>query len=225
MADKRTRLTREQVLAAGVELADAVGIDGVTMRKLGQALCVEAMSLYHHVANKEQLLDGMTDLVYTEIQLPQDTDWRTAMQVRAHSLRDTLNRHPWALRLVGSRTSPGDATVRHHDAVLGTLRRAGFPLALAAHAFSVLDAYIYGFAVQEQALPFDSEEAPTELATAILAQFPTNQYPYLAELTARYAEDTGYAYVQEFTFGLDLILDGLERALAVGAPPYTPARE
>ncbi|RLK58488.1 TetR family transcriptional regulator [Actinokineospora cianjurensis] len=225
MVEKRTRLSRDQVLAAGVELADAVGIEALTMRKLGDALDVRAMSLYHHVANKEQLLDGMTDLVFAEIDLLDDTDWRTSMRVRAFSARAAMGRHPWALRLMGSRTTPGEATVRHHDAVLGVLRRAGFPLTLAAHAFSVLDAYIYGFAVQEQSLPFDTEEAPTELAQAILAQFPTDRYPYLAELTARYLEDHDYNYAQEFTYGLDLILDGLERALAVGAAAYTPARE
>ncbi|MBM7774448.1 AcrR family transcriptional regulator [Actinokineospora baliensis] len=225
MAEKRIRLTRDQVLAAAVRLADADGIEGLTMRKLGRALGVEAMSLYHHVANKDQLLDGITDLVYAEIGPPADTGWRDAMRTRAFAVRAAMARHPWALRLVGSRPAPGLATMHHHDAVLGVLRRAGFSLALAAHAFSLLDAYIYGFATQEQSLPFDSGESPTELAQEILAHFPTDQFPYLAEMTARYVQDTDYTYAQEFDYGLDLILDGLERALAVGGPTYTPGGE
>ncbi|GAA3001424.1 TetR/AcrR family transcriptional regulator [Actinokineospora diospyrosa] len=224
MAEKRIRITRDQVLAAAIGLADTDGIEGLTMRKLGRAIGVEAMSLYHHVANKDRLLDAMTDLVFAEIDLPTDTDWRTCMRTRAYSVRAVMGRHPWALRLVGSRTSPGLATVAHHDAVLGVLRRDGFSVALAAHAFSVLDAFIYGFAVQEQSLPFDTEEPPTELAQEILSQFPTDQFPHLAEMTARYLEDNEYNYAQEFTYGLDLILDGLERALAVGGPTYTPER-
>ena len=208
----RTPLTRDRVLLTAVALADASGIASLSMRKLGDALGVEAMSLYNHVANKDELLDGMVDLVFAEIDLPPDAGWKAAMRQRAVSARHTLARHPWAIGLMESRTSPGPATLRHHDAVLGSLRSAGFSLALAAHAFSVLDSYIYGFALQEANLPFGTAEETAEVAQMILAQFPTDEYPHLAELTVGHVLQPGYDYGNEFEFGLDLILDGLERA-------------
>src|SRR5947207_1610054 len=160
-----TGLSRERVLRAAVRYADRSGIAALSMRKLGEALGVEAMSLYNHVANKAELLDGMVDLIFSEIELPMDgTDWRAAMRVRAVSARQALRRHRWAIGLMESRSSPGPATLRHHDRVLGILRGAGFPVAMAAHAFSVLDSYIYGFALQEAALPFETGEQTAELA-------------------------------------------------------------
>jgi hypothetical protein len=174
---------------------------------------VEAMSLYKHVANKDDLIDGMTDAVFAEIELPSGTtDWRTAMRERAVSVRAALSRHPWATPLMQSRTSPGPATMRHHDTVIGTLRTAGFSVALTAHAFSALDSYIYGFALQQRSLPFETGEQTAELAEAILAQFPAGAYPHLAELTVQHVLQPGYDYGDEFEFGLDLVLDGLERA-------------
>jgi AcrR family transcriptional regulator len=208
----RTPLTRERVLQAAVALADDSGIESLTMRKLGQALGVEAMSLYHHVANKDALLDGMVDLVFGEIEFPAaGADWKTAMRQRAISARAALRRHPWAVALMESRRTPGPANLGHHDAVLGCLRQAGFPVALAAHAYSLLDAYIYGFALQEATLPFDTPEQTTELAQEILAGFPADAYPHLAELAVQHVLQPGYDYGDEFQFGLDLILDGLER--------------
>src|ERR1700733_4364603 len=142
------------------------------MRKLGEAVGVEAMSLYNHVANKDDLLDGMIDLVFGEIDLPPDDgSWKIAMRQRANSVRTALTRHRWAIGLMESRSSPGPATLRHHDAVLGCLRDAGFPVALAAHAYAVLDSYIYGFALQEASLPFDTGDETAELAQAMLAEF------------------------------------------------------
>ena len=176
--EPRTRLTRDRVVLAAVALADAGGIESLTMRKLGERLGVEAMSLYKHVANKEDLLDGMIDAVFGEIELPSDTDWRAAMRVRAFSIREVMARHPWAVGQMESRTAPGPATLRHHDTVLRTLREAGFSIELTAHAFSALDSYIYGFALQERSLPF-----------------------------------RGYRHGDEYAFGLELILDGLQRAL------------
>ncbi len=208
----RSRLTRERVLRAAVALADDEGIELLSMRRLGGALGVEAMSLYHHVANKTELLNAMVDIVFGEIALPSDaTDWRTAMRERALSAREVLSRHPWAIALMDSRATPGPATLRHHDTVIGTLRGAGFSVAMTAHAFSALDAYTYGFALQEQALPFDTGEETAELAQAILAQFPADEYPHLAELTAEHVLQPGYDYGDEFEFGLELILDGLAR--------------
>ena len=183
------------------------------MRKLGEALRVEAMSLYNHVANKEDLLDGMIDLVFAEIELPSDADgWRTAMRRRAVSARRTLSQHRWAIGLMESRRSPGAATLRHHDAVIGCLRNDGFSVALAAHAFSALDSYIYGFALQERGLPFDTPQETAELAQAMLDQFPADEYPHLAELTVEHILQPGYDFGDEYEYGLDLILDGLERA-------------
>jgi len=208
----RIPLTRERVLHAAVALADASGSETLSMRKLGEALGVEAMSLYNHVANKEDLLDGMIDVVFAEIDLPTGwADWRAAMRQRAISARQVLSRHGWAIGLMESRSSPGRATLRHHDAVIGCLRDAGFSIELAAHAFSVLDSYIYGFALQERSLPFPTPEQTAGLAQDILASFPADRYPHLAELTARHVLQPGYDYGDEFEFGLDLILDGLER--------------
>ena len=209
----RTTLTRDAVLAAAVALADEHGIASVTMRRLGEAVGVEAMSLYNHVANKEDLLDGMVDVVFGEIDLPtDDTDWRTAMRERARSVRRVLSRHRWAIGLMETRTSPGPATLRHHDAVIGCLRHAGFTVRLAAHAFSALDSYIYGFALQERNLPFDTPEETAELARDLLTALPADTYPHLAELTAEHVLRPGYDYGDEYEFGLRLLLDGLERA-------------
>jgi AcrR family transcriptional regulator len=212
-AEPRIPLSRDRVLPAAVAFADEYGIGSLSMRKLGEALGVEAMSLYNHVANKDELLDGMVDLVFSEIDLPRaGADWKTAMRRRAVSARQALSRHPWAIGLMGSRISPGPATLRHHDAVIGSLRAAGFSIELAAHAFSLLDSYIYGFALQEASLPFDTPEETTELAQVILAQFPAEAYPHLTELTVEHVFQPSYDYGAEYEFGLDLILDGLERA-------------
>ncbi len=214
----RVPLTRERALQAAVALADSRGIEAVTMRGLARDLGVEAMSLYHHVANKDDILDGMVDLVFSEVQLPEPgTAWRPAMSDRALSVRAALTRHPWALALMESRTSPGAATLAHHNAVLGCLRQAGFSVEMAAHAFSLLDAYIYGFVLQEVTLPFDEATSTEEMAGLVgpmLDAFPSDQYPYLEELTAQHVLKVGYSYGKEFRFGLDLILDGLEAAQA-----------
>ena len=212
---RRAPLTRERVLAAAIDLADRDGIASLSMRKLAQELGVEAMSLYHHVANKDAILDGLIDLVFGEIDLPVgEADWKAAMRRRAISAREVLRRHPWATGLMESRSTPGPATLRHHDAVLGILRNAGFPLELAAHAYSLLDSYIYGFALQETSLPFNTPEETAEVAQAMMAEFPTDAYPHLTEIAVEHVLQPGYSYASEYLFGLDLILDGLEQALA-----------
>jgi AcrR family transcriptional regulator len=212
-AVRRPPLSRDQVLRAAVGLADEVGIGALSMRKLGQVLGVEAMSLYNHVASKGDLLDGMADVVFSEIGLPAgDVGWKPAMRQRAISAREALARHCWAIGLMESRRSPGPATLRHHDAVLGCLRGAGFSLEMTAHAYSVLDSYIYGFALQEASLPFDSAEETPELAQEIAGQLPAGEYPHLTELAMGHVLQAGYRYGDEFEIGLDLILDGLERA-------------
>jgi AcrR family transcriptional regulator len=209
----RGRLSRDQVLRAAVALADASGIESLTMRKLGAELGVEAMSLYHHVAGKDDLLDGMVDAVFAEIGLPAaGADWRTAMRERAISARAALSRHRWAIGLMESRATPGPATLRHHDAVIATLRQAGFSIALAAHAFSALDSYIYGFALQEASLPFADGAETAQVTQMIMARFGSGEYPHLTEMAVEHILRPGYDYGDEFEFGLDLILDGLERA-------------
>jgi AcrR family transcriptional regulator len=206
-------LRRDQVLRAAIALADRGGIEALSMRKLGQVLGVEAMSLYNHVASKSDLLDGMIDIVFSEIGLPaDDTGWKTAMRQRAISAREVLGRHRWAIGLMESRRSPGPATLRHHDAVLGCLRRAGFPVEMTAHAYSLLDSYIYGFALQEASLPFDTAEETAQVAQQIARRMPAGEYPYLAELATEHVLRPGYRYGDEFEIGLALILDALERA-------------
>jgi hypothetical protein len=177
------------------------------------------MSLYKHVASKGALLDGMIDLVFSEIGLPpRGADWKTAMRGRAVSARQALSRHRWAIDLMESRSTPGPATLRHHDAVIGCLREAGFPVPLAAHAFSVLDSYIYGFSLQEANLPFDTREQTADLARTIMTQFTPDDYPHLTELTREHVLQPGYDYGNEYEFGLDLILDGLERIRCTAQP-------
>ena len=207
----RAPLTRERVLFAALAMADRDGLEAVTMRRLGQELGVEAMSLYNHVANKDDMLDGLVDLVFAEIVLPDDTsDWKTSMRGRAISAHEALLRHPWATSRMQSRTRPGPATLRHHDFVLGSLRRAGFTVVMAAHAFSVIDGYVYGFALQQVNLPLQSREQTAEVGESILRQL-RGAYPHLAEMITDHAMKPGYDYAEEFEFGLDLILDGLER--------------
>jgi AcrR family transcriptional regulator len=217
-AAPRTPLSRQRVLGAAVALADRGGVGSLSMRKLAQELGVEAMSLYHHVANKDDILDGIVDVVFGEIELPSgQADWKAAMRGRAISAREALRRHPWATALMESRSTPGPANMRHHDAVLGILRSAGFSVELAAHAYSLLDAYIYGFALQETSLPFHTPEETAEVAQMIMAEFPADQYPHLAEIAVEHVLRPGYDYGDEYAFGLDLILDGLDRALGSAA--------
>lgn len=214
--ERRTPLSRERVLRAAVDLADKGGVESLSMRKLAQELGVEAMSLYRHVRNKGDIVDGMVDIVFGEVGLPpQGADWKTAMRRRATSAREVLARHPWAIGLMESRSTPGAATLQHHDAVLGCLRQAGFSIALAAHAYSILDSYIYGFALEQASLPFQTSNKAVEVADSIRRQFPADAYPYLTELTVEHVLQPGYDYADEFEFGLDLILDGLERIATI----------
>lgn len=214
-AQQRAPLSRERVILEGVALADENGIGTLTMRRLADRLQVEPMSLYHHVANKDEILDGMVDVVFREIELPREgAEWKTAMRDRASSARDALRRHPWAIGRMESRANPGPATLRHHDAVIGCLRAGGFSVELTAHAFSAIDSYLYGFAMQELNLPFHTPAETAAMAETFLEQFPVTEFKHLAELTTEHVMLPGYDYGDEFEFGLALILDGLERARA-----------
>jgi AcrR family transcriptional regulator len=210
----RGTLTREAVLRAAVDLADAERIEALSMRSLAKHLGVEAMSLYHHVSNKEDILDGMVDLVFAEIHQPLiGGPWREEMHARSVSGREVLTRHPWAVGLMDSRRVPGMQSLRHHDAVIGCLREAGFSLALVAHAFALLDAHLYGFMVQELSLPFTGPDDLAELADEIVAAIPVDELPHFAAFTRDYALQPGYSFGDEFEIGLDLILDALARQL------------
>jgi len=210
-ARTRIPLTRERVLQAALKLADQGGIEALSMRKLGQELGVEAMAIYHHFANKDEVIDGIIDIVFGEIDLPvAGADWTTAMRRRGISLRDVLARHRWAIGLMESRANPGPSNLRHHDAVLGNLRAAGFDIVMAAHAYSLLDSYIYGFALTKMNLPFDASNVG-DVAESMLQPFPVNEYPNLLEILTEVVMKPGYDYGDEFEYGLDLILDGLER--------------
>jgi hypothetical protein len=173
------------------------------------------MSLYKHVANKDDILDGLLELVVEGIDLPGPGEaWRPAMRRRALSARDVLRRHPWATALLQSRRNPGPATLRYYDAVLASLRGGGFPVPLAAQAFAVLDSYVYGFVVQEQSLPIQAPGELQEVTSDILEGFPVDGYPHLAEMAVEHVLRPGYSWSDQFGFGLDLILDGLERAVS-----------
>ena len=211
-----TPLTAERVIEGAVTLADEIGVDALTIRKLADAIDVKPMTIYHHVPNKEAIIDGMVDLVFSEIDLPPaDLDWRSAMLVRCRSMRHVLARHPWAPALMDSRTTPGMATLRHHDAVLGCCRRAGFSLPATAHAYATIDAFMYGFALQEASLPATGGDEMSELAGAIAEQMPTDLFPHLAEFTTDYVLQPDYEFGAAFEYGLDLNLDGLTATIGV----------
>jgi AcrR family transcriptional regulator len=213
----RAPLTKDRVLDAALKLADDGGIEGLSMRKLGQALGVEAMALYYHFANKERVIDGIVDLVYQEIDVPvAGAAWMDAMRQRAISVRDALLRHRWAIGLMESRTNPGAATLRHHDAVIGCLRTGGFDMARTATAYSLLDSYIYGFALTKMNLPFDDTSDIVEVSENMLAPFPEGEYPNLMAFLTEHAMLPGYDYADEFEYGLDIVLEGLERLRDTG---------
>src|SRR3954447_19870972 len=212
--EPRASLSRERVLATAVAFADRHGLETLSMRKLGDELGAGAMSLYHYVPNKTDLIDGMVDIVFGEIEPPSlELDWRTAMRRRAVSTREALNRHRWAVGNMEGRTSHGPANLRLHNAVLGCLRAAGFSLEMTVHAYSVQDAYIYGFALQETDM---SSETPDDFAAEAQRQMHEYEsvladYPHLVEVVGGYVAKAGYDYATEYLFGLDLILDGLDR--------------
>jgi AcrR family transcriptional regulator len=211
-AEPRNRLSRERVLHVAMAKADAGGLEALSMRQLAEALDVAPMALYRHVANKDDLIDAMVDVVFSEIGLPlAGDDWKASMRQRAIAVRDALARHRWAIGLMEARRNPGPANLRHHDAVIGRLRAAGFSVVMTAHAYSLLDAYIYGFALTKMNLPFKSSDDVGAVAETMLEPFPINAYPNLMEFLTEHVMQPGYDFGDEFEYGLDLLLDGLER--------------
>lgn len=214
--DRRSRarvpLTRERVLQTALRLADQGGLESLSMRRLGQELGVEAMAVYYHLANKEEVLDGIIDLVFGEIDLPiAGVDWKVAMRQRGISLCEVLSRHRWAIGMMEARRNPGPANLRHHDAVIGNLRAAGFDSAAVAHAYSLLDGYIYGFALTKMNLPFTTVAEVEQVTQDMIQPLPRSEYPNLAAFVEEHIMLPGYAFTDEFEYGLDLILDALER--------------
>lgn len=210
---RRRSLSRERVLRAAVALADEAGLESLSMRRLAKRLGVEAMSLYNHVASREDLLDGMIDIVFGEIEAPStEVNWKTALRTRAISTRDALARHRWAIGLMEGRTNHGPANLRLHDAVLGCLRAAGFSVEMTVHAYSVQDAYIYGFALQERDMSSENAKDFAAEAQRQMREYEAvlGDYPHLVEVVGGHVAKAGYDYATEFLFGLDLILDGLD---------------
>lgn len=211
-APRRAPLTRERVLRAALRLADEEGLEALSMRRLAQELGVEAMSLYNHVAGKDDLLDGIADMVVGEIEVPAiGADWKAAMRRRATSAHEVFLRHPWAPLLIGSRVNVGPAMLRYVNATLGCLREAGFSYELADRAWNAIDSHVYGFTIQELNFPLE----PSEYASAarmFLPRLPADEYPYMRALTELVIEGA-HRGVHDFQFGLELILDGLERLL------------
>jgi AcrR family transcriptional regulator len=211
---ERTPLSRERVLRSAITIADSGGIGSLTIRSLAQELGVKPMSVYHHVANKDEILDGIVDLVFSEIELPTvGGDWRSEIHRRATSARSVLRHHPWAIGLLESRTTPGPETLRHHDANIGTLRAGGFSVEMAAHAYALLDSFVYGFALQEATLPFEGPETVAEVTGPIMQRFAPDEYPHLFEMATQYVLRPGYDFGDEFEFGLNMILDALARSI------------
>lgn len=205
----RLPLSRDRVLSGAVAIAGESGIASLTIRSLAQALGVKPMSIYYYVANKDELLDGIVDLVFDQIELPSTSGpWREELRRWAHSARRVLTRNSWAIALLESRATPGPATLRHHDRIIGVLREAGFSVPMTAHAYALLDSYVYGFAIQESALPFNRTTAAPAVA-AISQSFRDGDYPYLTELAAEHVLQPGYDFGDEFELGLAIILDGL----------------
>ncbi len=212
--DQRQTLTRERVLSGAVGLADEIGIEAFTIRRLAAALDTRPMTIYHYLSSKDQIIDGMVDRVFAEIELPAtDIEWKEAIRRRCRSAREVLARHPWAPPLMESRQDPGPATLRHHDAVLGCFRRGGLSLALTAHAYAIVDSYIYGFALEEANLPDAGGAEMVEMAADSIEAWQSH-YPHLAEFTTEHVLQPGYRFTDSFDFGLDLILVGLAHAAA-----------
>jgi AcrR family transcriptional regulator len=205
---KRVPLQKEQIVFAAVKIADEVGIEGLSMRKLGKVLAVEAMALYHHFPSKEALIDSMVDSVHAEIEAPLDTDdWSMAMRRRAVSAVNAISGHRWAAPLMESRQNPGPASMQLIDATVKCLRGAGFSIGMVAHALSVLDAYTFGFAGQLR--PAETVEQSAQMGFDIMEHFPFDMYPHVGELVTEHVVNAGYRTIEEFHFGLDLILAGI----------------
>ncbi len=204
-------LTFERIQAVAVELTDEIGLPSLTIRKLADALDVKPMTIYHHVANKDAIIAAMVDAVFAEVELPPlDVNWRDAMSTRAQSLREVLGRHPWAIALLDSNAGP--SMMRHHNAVIGSLRSAGFSTALIGHTVAVIDAFVYGFVIQEAAISISGQEL-ADVAEDAMAEVDPEEFPHFVQFATEQVMTGDYDFGREFSLGLTLILDGLEALL------------
>jgi len=217
---KRQRLNRDRVVEGALLLADDVGMNAFTIRRLASALSVGPMTIYHYFPNKEAIIDAMVDAVYAQVALPPtDEEWTDAIRVRCISAREVLKQHPWAPPYMVSRTSPGPATLRHHDALLDCLRRGGLSLQMTGHAYAILDSFLHGFALEEASLPASEDGDVQEIAEGMAAAFDAERYPRLFEFATEHVMQPGYSFSASFEFGLDLIIDGLDAASQRSASP------
>jgi AcrR family transcriptional regulator len=221
----KQRLTVDRVLDGAMALADEIGVHALTIRRLADALDTKPMTIYHHLSSKEAILDGMVDRVFAQIDHPPaDLGWKAAMRHRCMSAREVLNRHPWAAPLMEARANPGPETLGHHDAVLGCLRAGGLSLEMTAHVYSLLDSYVYGFALTEVSMPATGGTDMADLAGGLIDPLPDGAFPHLSEFAAGHVMQPGYDYRTEFEYGLDLILDALEHRVRRSDPaPETAA--
>lgn len=210
---QRKTLSRERVLAGAVALVDEIGLEAFTIRKLAAGLSTKPMTIYHHVPSKEEIVNGMVEVVFAEIEKPPpDQDWKPAIRRRCLSAREVLKRHPWAAPLMESRTAPGPENLGHHESVLACLRRGGLSWQMTAHAYAILDAFVYGFAFQEATLPEGAGDEFVEMAKDLATAFDPDALPHLVEFTVNHVFQPGYNFADSFEFGLDLLLDALEQA-------------
>jgi AcrR family transcriptional regulator len=203
-------LSRDRVLESAVALADEIGIEALTIRKLAAAMGTKPMTIYRHIPSKEEIVDGMVDRVFAEIERPPpDGDWLLALRQRCVSARAVLNRHPWAAPLMESRTSPGPSTLGHHEAVVGCLRRGGLSWQMVAHANAMLDAYTYGFALVEASLPSQAEGEFVGVVEEIASALDADAYPNLVGFTVEHVFQPGYEFSDTFEVGLDVLLEAV----------------
>jgi AcrR family transcriptional regulator len=209
----RTPLSRERIIGAALEMADTGGLESLTMRGIGHALGVEAMSLYNHVKDKDDILSGIVDIVFSEIEItPVSEGWKVAMRKSAISAHDTLLRHPWSCQLVLSPNPPQifPGRMAYMESILARLRQAGFSPAEASRGYHAIDSHVLGFTLWElgHSMP---EDAPPDFLETFLKEFDFSSYPYLAEHAREHLRESDAAEIGEFEFGLTLILDGLDR--------------
>lgn len=208
----KVSLSKDAVIKAAMKLADQGGIEALSMRKLGKVLGVEAMALYYHFANKSQLIEGMIDYVHGEIDLPlKEKNWIIYMRIRAQSAFEVLARHPWAAGLMEAGINPGPSTLNDSENMIKCFRESGFSIKKTVHAVTVINIYVYGAAQQYAHIQFDTSEDAALLSEDIKNQFPIDAYPYLGELMTKYMMNKKYSVIEEFNFGLALIIDGISR--------------
>ncbi|MBN9605788.1 MAG: TetR/AcrR family transcriptional regulator [Actinomycetales bacterium] len=213
----RRPLDRDRIIDGAVALADEIGLEPLTIRRLAEHLGVRPMSLYHYVASKDDIVDGMVGRVFDEIERPDPAaPWKEAIRGRARSLRAALRRHPWAIPIMEGRRSPGADILDHHEAMVTAWLGTGFPLPLVAHGLAVVDAFVYGFALQEAALPLGEGGDLTDASDQIIAPLPAEKYPSLVRFTVEHVLQPGYDFGDSFEPGLDYLLDGIEHAAAAG---------